>query len=146
VLFRSVSYNLARNNLAGEEDRNTATYGLNHFVLWKLPYDFSIQSRLNFTCYSGYEDDFNKSEVLWSASVDKKFLKNKKGILRLQFFDILNDRNNIQRYVSGNYMSDSRSNTVNRYFMLSFSYKFNIIKNKEKKSEEPEDDNMYYDF
>lgn len=145
-LMVSISYNLTRNNLVGEEDRNTTTYGLKHFVLWKLPYDFSIQSRLNFTYYSGYGDDFKKSEVLWNASVDKKFLKNKKGALRLQFFDILNDRNNIQRYVSGNYMSDSRSNTVNRYFMLSFSYQFNIIKNKGKKSEEPQDDTMYYDF
>lgn len=144
-LMASISYNLTRNNLAGEEDRNTTTYGLKHFLLWKLPYDFSIQSRLNFTYYSGYGDDFKKSEVLWNASVDKKFLKNKKGTLRLQFFDILDDRNNIQRYVSGNYMSDSRSNTVNRYFMLSFSYQFNIIKNKGKKSEEPQDD-MYYEF
>ncbi|MDR1091638.1 MAG: outer membrane beta-barrel protein [Prevotella sp.] len=145
-LMAFISYNLTRNNLAGEEDRNTTTYGLKHFVLWKLPYDFSIQSRLNFTYYSGYEDNFKKREVLWNASVDKKFLRNKKGTLRLRFFDILNDRNNIQRYVSGNYMSDSRSNTVNRYFMLSFSYQFNIIKNKGKKSEEPQDDNMYYDF
>lgn len=145
-LMASISYNLARNNLAGEENRNTGTYGLKHFLLWKLPYDFSIQSRLNFTYYSGYGDDFKKSEVLWNASVDKKFLKNKKGTLRLQFFDILDDRNNVQRYVSGSYMSDSRSNTVNRYFMLSFSYQFNIIKNKGTKSQEPEDDNMYYDF
>lgn len=143
-LTASISYNMTRNNLAGEEDRNTTTYGLKHFVLWKLPYDFSIQSRLNYTYYSGYGDDFKKSEILWNASVDKKFLKNKKGTLRLQFFDILNDRNNIQRYVSGNYMSDSRSNTVNRYFMLSFSYQFNIIKNKGKKSEEPDDDMDYY--
>ena len=145
-LMASLSYNLTRNNLAGEEDRNTATYGLRHFLLWKLPYDFSVQSQLNFTYYSGYGDDFKKSEVLWNASVNKKFLKKKKGTLRLQFFDILDDRNNIQRYVSGNYMSDSRSNTVNRYFMLSFSYQFNIMKNKGKKSEAPQDDNMDYDF
>ena len=95
---------------------------------------------------SGKKVLFKKSEVLWNASVNKKFLKKKKGTLRLQFFDILDDRNNIQRYVSGNYMSDSRSNTVNRYFMLSFSYQFNIMKNKGKKSEAPQDDNMDYDF
>ena len=27
-------------------------------------------------------------------------------------------------------MSDSRSNTINQYFLLTFSYKFNIIKGK----------------
>ncbi len=86
--------------------------------------------------YSGYGDDFKKSEILWNASISKLFLKKKKGTLKLQFFDILNDRNNISRYVSGNYMTDSRSNSVSRYFMLSFSYKFNIIKSKGKSKEE----------
>lgn len=141
-LTASISYNMTRNNLSKEQNRNTTTYNLKHFVLWRLPYDFSIQSRLNFTYYSGYGDDFKKSEVLWNASIDKKFLKKKKGTLKLQFYDILNDKNNIQRHVSGNYMSDSRSNSVNRYFMMSFSYQFNIIKSKGKKAEETND---FYD-
>ncbi|MDR0825087.1 MAG: TonB-dependent receptor [Prevotella sp.] len=127
------SYNMARNNLSESQDRNTSNYNIQHTLLWKLPLDFSIQNDLNMTYYGGYGDDFKKREILWNASVSKLFLK-KKGTLKLQFFDILNDRNNISRVVSGNYMSDSRSNSVNQYFMLSCSYKFNIINNKGKKN------------
>lgn len=131
-----MTYNMTRNNLSNVQDRNTSTYNVQHFFLWKLPYDFSIQNDLNMTYYAGYGDDFKKKEILWNASISKLFLKKKRGTVKVQFFDILNDRNNIVRYVSGNYMSDSRSNSISRYFMLSFSYKFNIIKSKKGSSQD----------
>lgn len=130
------SFNITRNNLSESQDRNTSNYTIQHFLLWNLPLDFSIQNDINMTYYGGYGQDFKKSEILWNASISKLFLKKKRGTLKLQCFDILNDRNNISRYVSGNYMSDSRSNSVNQYLMLSFSYKFNIIKSKGKSNEE----------
>lgn len=132
------TYNMTRNNLSGTQDRNTSNYNAQHSFLWKLPYDFSIQSDLNMTYYAGYGDDFKKKEILWNASISKMFLKKKRGTLKLQFYDILNDRNTISRYVSSNYMSDSRSNSINRYFMVSFSYKFNVIMGKKGKSQEDE--------
>ncbi len=129
-LRAGVSYNMTRNNLTDLQDRNTTNYTLNHFAMWRLPYDFILTSSINYSYYSGYEDDFKNSEMLWNASIAKQFLKKKRGTIKAQVFDILNDRNNITRYVSGNYMSDSRSNTINQYFLLTFSYKFNIIKGK----------------
>ena len=138
ILRAGISYNMTRNNLTDLQDRNTTNYTLNHFAMWKLPYDFTLTSSINYSYYSGYEDDFKNSELLWNASIAKQFLKKKRGTIKAQVFDILNDRNNITRYVSGNYMSDSRSNTINQYFLLTFSYKFNIIKGK-KVVEEDED-------
>lgn len=142
-LLAGFSYNMTRNNLSGTEDRNTSTFNLKHQALLKLPFDFSIQSNLNYTRYGGYGDDFKSSEMLWNASLSKKFLKKKKGTLKIQVFDILNDRNNIMRYVSSNYVSDSRSNTVNRYFLATFTYQFNIIKGQKKQNEEDIYDSYY---
>ncbi|SBW03245.1 conserved exported hypothetical protein [uncultured Dysgonomonas sp.] len=130
-----MTYNITKNNLSNVQDRNTSNYNIQHSVLWKLPYDFSIQNFLNMTYYAGYGDDFKKKEILWNASVSKLFLKKKRGTLKVEFYDILNDRNNLSRYVSSNYMSDSRTNSINRYFMFSFSYKFNIIKSKGKSND-----------
>lgn len=130
TLRAGISYNMTRNNLTDLQNRNTTNYTLNHFAMWHLPYDFAITSSLNFSYYSGYEDDFKNSEILWNASISKQFLRKKKGTIKAQVFDILNDRNNITRYVSGNYMSDSRTNTINQYFLVTFSYKFNLIKGK----------------
>ncbi|MBN9301576.1 MULTISPECIES: TonB-dependent receptor domain-containing protein [Dysgonomonas] len=130
-----MTYNITKNNLSNVQDRNTSNYNIQHSVLWKLPYDFSIQNFLNMTYYAGYGNDFKKKEILWNASVSKLFLKKKRGTLKVEFYDILNDRNNLSRYVSSNYMSDSRTNSINRYFMFSFSYKFNIIKSKGKSND-----------
>lgn len=146
-LKAGISFNTTRNNLTNVDNRNNTTYTLNHFALIKLPYDFSISSTLRFSYFTGYEDDFKKSEVLWNATISKEFLKKKKGTLRLQLYDILNDRNNINRYVSGNYLSDTRTNTINQYFMVSFSYKFNIITGKKKSKEQENDyDDSYYNM
>lgn len=130
-----MTYNITKNNLSNVQDRNTSNFNIQHSVLWKLPYDFSIQNFLNMTYYAGYGDDFKKKEILWNASVSKLFLKKKRGTLKVEFYDILNDRNNLSRYVSSNYMSDSRTNSINRYLMFSFSYKFNIIKSKGKSND-----------
>lgn len=135
-----ITYNMTRNNLSESQDRNTTNYSLNHTALLKLPYDFSVQSNLSYSYYSGYGDDFKTSEVLWNASISKLFLKKKRGTLKVQMYDILDDRNTITRQVSGNYMSDSRSNSVNQYFMVSFSYKFNIIMGKGKKAADTGDE------
>lgn len=138
-----MTYNITKNNLSNVQDRNTSNYNIQHSVLWKLPYDFSIQNFLNMTYYAGYGDDFKKKEILWNASVSKLFLKKKRGTLKVEFYDILNDRNNLSRYVSSNYMSDSRTNSINRYFMFSFSYKFNIIKSKGKSNDDDIDEIEY---
>lgn len=142
-LRAGISFNTAKNNLTSVEDRNNTTYNLNYFALVKLPYDFSVSSTLKYSYNTGYEDDFKNSELLWNASISKDFLKKKKGTLRLQLYDILNDRNNINRYVSGNYMSDTRTNAVSQYFMVSFSYKFNITRGKKSKEAEEEYDGGY---
>lgn len=134
-LRANLSYNMTRNNLTSQSDRNTSNYFFTHMLSWKLPYDFTFSSNLSYSYYSGYGKDFKNSEVLWNIAVSKQFLKKKKGNLRLQVFDILNDRSTIRRTVNSNYISDSRSNTINQYFLVSFTYKFNIIKGKKSKSD-----------
>lgn len=127
----NILQSITKNNLTEMQNRSTGNYTFKNWTVLKLPYDFSIQSSIQYTYYSGYEDDFKNTELLWNASITKQFLKNKKGSLRAQMFDILNDRNNLSRYVSGNYISDSSTNSINRYFLLSFSYRFNIFKGKQ---------------
>lgn len=128
------TYNISKNNLTNQQDKNVMDYKLGHSLIWNLPYHFSLQSNIDFVYFSGYQGDFKNSEILWNASLAKQILKGRKGTIRLQAFDILNDRNNLTRSVSNEAISDSRTNTVNRYVMLSFSYRFNIMKGASKDS------------
>lgn len=124
----NITHNIAKNSLTNADERNTTTYGFTNNLLVKLPWDLSIQSNISYSRFAGYENDFKKSECLWNVSLAKLFMKDKKGSIKFQVFDLLNDRNNLNRLVTSNFVSDTRTNTVSRYFMLSFAYRFNIFK------------------
>lgn len=125
-LQANISYNITRNNLPNQEGMNTANYGLKSSTLLKLPNDFVIQNEMSFTYNQGYAENFRKSEMLWNLSIAKLFLKKKQGTAKFQCYDILDDRNNLMRVVSGNYISDTKTNMIGQYFMFSLGYRFNI--------------------
>jgi vacuolar-type H+-ATPase subunit D/Vma8 len=55
-------------------------------------------------------------------SVGKKFLKSKKGELKLSVFDLLKQNRSISRDVTETYIEDVRNQVLQQYFMLTFSY------------------------
>lgn len=128
TLRLSASFNIAKNNLSQVDNQNTGLYKAQNRTIVKLPFDFSIQNDIVYSRFSGYGNDFKKRETLWNAALSKEFLKNKKGLLKIEIFDILKDRNNLRRVVTSTYSSDTSTTTISRYFMVSFKYKFNILK------------------
>jgi hypothetical protein len=65
---------------------------------------------------------------------------NDKALITLKAYDLLNQNNNARRSASQNYIQDSQSTVLQRYFMLSFSWKFNSLGKKG----ESQDDSMYF--
>ncbi len=125
-LQTNLSYNITRNNLPDQGNLNVANYGFKSSTTWNLPYNFALQNEISFSKYIGYADDFKSSEFLWNLSLAKQFLKKKQATVKLQCYDIFNDRNNVLRVTSGNYISDTRTSMIGRYVMLSFNYQFNF--------------------
>lgn len=141
-LSTDISHSITKNNLSSINDISSTNFGTTASFAWELPLDFKISSEATYTYNGGYSSDFKKSSLVWNASISKQFLKKKKGTLKVSVFDILDDRNTVMRTVYDGGITDNRSNTVNRYAMLSFIYKFNIFKGK--KSAEPDDMDFYY--
>lgn len=81
-----------------------------------------IQNDLTNQTYSGLSQGLNRSFWLWNAGVGKKFLKNNAGELKLSVFDLLKQNQSITRTVLENYIEDSRSNVLQQYFLLTFTY------------------------
>ncbi|HTE12532.1 MAG TPA: outer membrane beta-barrel protein [Chitinophagaceae bacterium] len=81
-----------------------------------------IQNDLTNQTYTGLSEGLNQSFWLWNASFGKKFLKNNVGELKLSAFDLLKQNQSIVRTVSENYIEDSRSNVLQQYFLLTFTY------------------------
>lgn len=111
---------------ASENNRNTTNYRLGANTTWYLPYNFTIQSDISWTKRDGYGEEFDIPETMWNASVTKQ-LFNKKfgtGSLKLQAYDILQNRNNVSFNQTANGYRISESNVIPSYFMCSFIYKF----------------------
>lgn len=125
----NISYNKVKNSLEGQRDQEFLNYGGNANTTLYLPWDVSIESDINYSANSGYSDGFTQDEWLWNASIQKQLFKQKNGTIRLKIYDILQQRSNISRSVTSNYIRDTTTNTLTTYFMVHFVYRFNIFKN-----------------
>lgn len=72
--------------------------------------------------YSGLANGFNQSFWLWNISGGKKFLKDKRGELKLSVFDLLKENQSIARNVTDSYIEDVQTDVLQQYFMLTFTY------------------------
>ena len=124
----NVNYNNVKNTLEGQRDQEYFNYGGSANTTIYLPYSFSIESDINYSTNSGYADGYTQDEWLWNASLSKQIFKQKNGTIRFKIYDILQQRSNISRSVTSNYIRDTTTNTLTSYFMFHFVYRFNIFK------------------
>ncbi len=82
-----------------------------------LKYDF------DYTINSGLASSVSRNYTIMNASIEQQLFKKKNGIVRFAAFDLFKQNTNISRSVSANSITDSRSNKLTRYFLLSFTYR-----------------------
>ena len=133
----NIQYNGTSNSLQAQKNQNTFNYGVGGSTTIYLPWGFKMESDINYSTNSGYADGFKQNEVLWNASASKTFLKNNQGTLRFKIYDILQQRSNISRSITANYIKDTEYNTLNSYFMVHFIYRFSIFKGGASASDSP---------
>ena len=124
----NVNFNNVTNSLQGQIDQQYFNYGGNATTSVYLPWDLTLESDINYSTNSGYADGFEQNEWLWNASLQKTLFKQKNGTIRFKIYDILQQRSNISRSVTSNYIRDTTTNTLTSYFMVHFIYRFNIFK------------------
>lgn len=124
----NVNFNNVTNSLEGQIDQQYFNYGGSATTAIYLPWDLTLESDINYSTNSGYADGFEQNEWLWNASLQKTLFKQKNGTIRFKIYDILQQRSNINRSVTSNYIRDTTTNTLTSYFMVHFVYRFNIFK------------------
>ncbi len=92
---------------------------------WK---GFVFRTSVSYDANTGLSAGYNQNYLLCNLSVGKKIFKNHQGEIRLTVFDALNENNSIQHSVMDTYIQDSRSNIVQRYWLLVFNYKLSEFK------------------
>lgn len=123
----SAGYNYNETKYSLRPDMNTSyfnhTYGAD--INWQLPKNIFFNTAFTYTINNQLADGFNARVPLWNASVSKQFLRNKRGELKLTAFDLLKQNVGVSRNTNQNYIEDVRTTTLQRFFLLSFTYSLN---------------------
>lgn len=93
-----------------------------------FPKGLVFRNETYFQKYTGLNDTFDASYTLWSMGVAKKFLKNDSGELELSVFDLLGQNQSFDQTVTAQFVQESQTQVLQRYFMLTFTYQLRRFK------------------
>jgi hypothetical protein len=120
LTYNDVRYSLQTGSVNRNQKYYTHVYSADVTLLalksWVISTDF------DYTMTTGLEDGFNQTIPMWNASIARQLFKKKNGELKLSVNDLLNQNQAIRRNVGDNYIEDTRSLVLKRYFLLTFTY------------------------
>ena len=125
------NYQHSRNELQPTANLNTWQFNYGGQFLVRLPLGFELSSNIHERSRRGYNDpSSNTNELLWNGQVSKTFLRDKSLIVAFNFYDLLGQQSNYERWVNATGRSDTRYNSINSYAMLHVRYRLNMFGGK----------------
>lgn len=119
------SQNISQYSIQQSFDANSQTIIFSSSSRFFLPKDFIINYELDKTINRGFSSNTESNPLIIQLSVEKQFLKSKNLTIKIQAQDLLNQNIGISRTLSGNGFTDTRTNRLGRYFLLSFICRLN---------------------
>lgn len=116
------NYNIVKSSLQESLDNNYYSQVTRLDFYWNFTPSFFVSSNVSNTLYSGLGEDFDQSIWLMNLDLGYRFLNHKKGELKLTVFDLLNQNTSIQRNVTDIYTEDERTQVLQQFVMLTFTY------------------------
>ncbi len=126
VKYKNTTANIFNNlqNTSSNAWNISSNISIDFLKSWVFRYDF------DYTINNGLANNVNGNLAIMNASIEKQFFARKNGIVKLSAYDLFNQNTNINRNVTANSIVDTRTNRLNRYFMLSFTYRLQKFQGK----------------
>lgn len=131
TLTYSMSNRLSKYSLDPTADINNWTHNVKTDLLYRPGKNWEIGTDLTYRFYRGFTDGFGQPEWRWNMQVNKSI---KAVTLGLKVADILNQSRNLRRTVSAEYVEDTYSNILGRFFIFSVSFNFGKMNAKKNRN------------
>ena len=107
-----------------ENSNLTATWNnqVDGSMNWTIPGGINLIADVDYNWYNGYTTP-QEDEIIVNAEITKLLFDNK-CTLALKAYDVLGQSKNLSVSDSANYHLERRNNTLGRYIILSFTYRF----------------------
>lgn len=130
VSYNNVKYTGGQNTgqnqkLSANQDNQYFTQTYSTDISYFLPWNFVLSTNFDYLINSGRASGFNQNVPLWHANFARQLFAKKNGEIKFSVNDILNQNRNIDRTIGENYIVDTRTVVLRRYFMLTFTYNLN---------------------
>ncbi|MBQ9577374.1 MAG: TonB-dependent receptor [Muribaculaceae bacterium] len=125
------------NSVLKSTTRNIHTWGGMFNGTYSAPFGLVISTDLRYSSTSGYTSGYNTNQWIWNGSLAYQFLRDKQAAVTVSVYDILGQRKNVNRNITGDYIEDVIYNSLGRYGMVTFTYRFTTFK----KGEQPKSKN-----
>lgn len=94
---------------------------------WTPTKKFGMESGVNLQTYTNASFAADQFVPVWNANIRYNFKEDGTAQIKLTVFDILNQNRGINRYATLNSIVQTQTNSLGRYFMVTFLYKFSSV-------------------
>lgn len=94
---------------------------------YNFPFGLVLSTDLDWTRTTGYAQGYDTKQLMWNAQIAYEFLRGRSATVAVKVYDILQQKNNVNRTITANYIDDTMYNSLTRYFMLTFTWRFNTF-------------------
>jgi len=122
----NLSFTRRKFDLTAFEDEDFIQHSVGIRTATTVPKKLEWRNDIRFNYNPNIAAGFQKSAWFWNATLAYSVLKDQ-GAITLKAYDLLNQNTNARRIATANYIQDSQSIVLKRYFMLSLSWKFNSM-------------------
>lgn len=120
-----------RNNINGSSNYDVQNFWYGTEMRFNAPWGTELATDIRMNSRRGYSQrDMNTDELLWNASISHSFLKGNALTIKGEVYDILGQQTTISRGINASYISDSRTNGIYQYGLISLIYRFSVFAGK----------------
>ena len=121
----NANFNQLRNSIQSDNDNDYFSHNASFRFNWTFWEGFTFRTEVRNQLYTRSQTGYRQEYTLWNVIIGKKFFSDNRAELSLQGFDLLNQNRNVNQTVTDTYIEEQQTKNLNRYFLLTFSYRLN---------------------